>query len=460
MCYYEKILVNMNCYRLYAPDIILGGLVLYNSSINGLTFDDAIDFFKDNVGALAIIDGKADFFKTVVRKGIFKDIIGETGSYHDLIEKLWFHFNKSSASVIEDYHVFIPAAGTFTGKYSRRVNISVMNVFHTIQMTIYPLKEKDMYLFILDELDDNQSLDEIMTDRKINTIQNTYLFSMYIDLEKDSISSISITEMSDEVINQHLKYSEWRMMIVNMINADDQALFLERSSPEYLKAHFAPGRTSSFDCLMKNLEGKYIWVKLIFSRTETNNPDDYRFVYMVQDIHENAEELMSTLKKYEDLASKDSLTSLYNHGRIETEISNAITECGKTECSISVMMLDIDYFKQINDTFGHAAGDSALKYFTNIITDYVKDMNSFVGRWGGEEFVVVCYDTDKDKAASAAEGLRQKVEAAKIPQIGCITCSIGVTSIEAEDTTVSAFERVDRALYDAKENGRNCIKAI
>ena len=431
-----------------------------SSRFNELTIDDAVGYFKENVGALAVVDSSCDTYKTVVRRGIFKNIILETGSYHDLIVKLWFHFNKSSDSVIEDYHVFIPASGTFSGKYSRRVNLSVMDVPHVVQMSIYPLKEDDMYLFILDELDDNQYVDEMMTNNKINTIQNTYLFSMYIDLEKDSISSISITEISDEVINQHLKYSEWRMMIVNMISPDDQALFLERSSPEYLKSHFAPGRTSSFDCLMKNLEGKFIWVKLIFSRTETNNPDDYRFVYMVQNIHETAVELMSTLKKYEELASKDPLTSLYNHGRIETEISNAVTKRSKNDTSVSIMMLDIDYFKHINDTYGHAVGDSALKSFTKMITEYVKDRNAFVGRWGGEEFIVVCYDTDKNETLDIAEGLRQKISVSPIPQVGNITCSIGVTAIEPNDSSCEAFKRVDRALYSAKESGRNCVKAM
>ena len=431
-----------------------------SSRIEALSADDAITFFRDNVGALAIIDGKADVYKTVMRRGIFSHIVDNSGKYHDLIEKLWFHFNKSSESVIEDYHVFIPAAGTFTGKYSRRVKLSVMGVLHVVQMSIYPLSEKDMYLFILDELDDNQYIDEVMTDKKINTIQNTYLFSMYIDLVKDTISSISITEISDEVINQHLKYSEWRMMIVNMISPDDQALFLERSSPEYLKTHFAPGRTSSFDCLMKNLGGDFIWVKLIFSRVATNNPDDYRFVYMVQDIHENAVELMDTLKKYEDLASKDPLTSLYNHGRIETEISNAVNKLGKCGGNISILMLDIDYFKGINDTFGHAVGDAALKYFTGVVNEYIKSENTFVGRWGGEEFIVVCYDTDKDAALSIAEGLRQKISESPIPQVGNITCSIGVTSIVTNDSSSAAFERVDRALYDAKQSGRNCVKAV
>ena len=238
-------------------------------------------------------------------------------------------------------------------------------------MNIYPLENTPYYVFLLDEMAADDGDEEAITNKKVNTIQNTYLFSMYVDLVKDTTSSISITEVSDETMdNTQISYSAWRMMIVNMIWPDDQPLFLERSDPEYLKKNIAPGRTSSFDCQMQNLSGEYIWVKLIFSRAETKNEDDFRFVYMVQDIHENAVELMSTLKKYENLASKDPLTGLYNHGRIETEIMNAVEGCKKDGYCASMMIMDIDFFKRVNDEYGHAVGDMTLSHFADTVSGY------------------------------------------------------------------------------------------
>ena len=95
-------------------------------------------------------------------------------------------------------------------------------------MTIYPMDDEGRYLLILDELDGSQYVDESLTHKKVSTIQNTYLFSMYADIVRDTINSISVTEISDEVMNQQLKYSEWRLMIVNMIWPEDQSLFLQR----------------------------------------------------------------------------------------------------------------------------------------------------------------------------------------------------------------------------------------
>ena len=424
------------------------------------TLENVVAFVTEEVDSIIVVDGKNDRYKTIVRKGVFVDFIEEQGLYKDLIAKLWYHFNNSSTGVVEDYHVFIPTSGKFIGKYSKRLNIECHGVPHVIQMTIYPTAQEDIYIFVLDELDGSQYVDETLTNNKVKSIQNTYLFSMYVDIVQDTTNSISVTEISDEVMNQQLKYSEWRMMIVNMIWPDDQALFLQRTSPEYLKKNLAPGKTSSYDCLMMNLEGKYIWVKLIFSRAETNNDEDFRFVFMVQDIHDNTVELMSTLKKYEELASKDTLTSVYNHGRIETEIRNAIESKKRKQQNTSIMMIDIDYFKSVNDRFGHSVGDATLVRFVNTILDIIKARGAVLGRWGGEEFVVVLYDADAENSFNFAEKLRNQVAETDFENVGHITCSIGITQIDINDDFGNAFDRMDKAVYEAKSAGRNCVKVI
>ena len=430
-----------------------------NFNLNEMTLEKAIDFFKDNVGALVIADSKNDSYKFVVRRGIFNKLVAESGGkYHELIEKLWYHLSKTSDTVSEKYQSFVMTSGSFSGKYSRKVEVMVDDIACIVQVTIYPLKEKETYLFILDELDDSQSMDETLTTQKVKTFQNTYLFSMYIDLVKDTIHGISVTELSDDVINQELKYTQWRMMIVNAINKDYQGQFLEWSDPEYLKVKFVPGQTASFDCLMSNLEGKEIWVKLIFSRVGTNNPDDYRYIYMVQNINEEAQELRNTLAQYADRASKDPLTSIYNHGRMETEINNALIDKVAKGEAVSIMIMDIDFFKHVNDNYGHAVGDDTLRHFAALLNDYLNKNNGVVGRWGGEEFVAVCYDADRERAVAIAEDIRQKVAAENFEVVGNITCSIGVTTLNTSDDFERAYRRMDNALYEAKSSGRNCVR--
>ena len=435
---------------------------MVEKALEDYSVEDIPELIKGYVDAVVVADYELNKYRSIFRKGMFENLLDDEGSYHDLIEKIVFHFNESNEKITEDYRVFLSSYGEFRGKYSRRIKLRLEDDSqpHIIQMSVYPLTDHKKYLFIMDELDDNEYEEEYSTTKKVNTIQNTFLFSMYIDLVHDTTSSISITEISDDTVNASIKYSDWRFMIVNMIWPEDKDQFLRRTDPEYLKKNFTPGRTASFDCMMQNLEGKYIWVKLIFSRAETNNEDDYRFVFMVQNIHDNSVELLSALKKYEELALTDSLTGVYNHGGIETELYNAINKRQKSEESVSLMMLDLDYFKKVNDTYGHSAGDITLKTFSKIIKDYVSEENAAVGRWGGEEFVIIANGRSADQFYEMAEQLRKKVEEYEFPEIGHISCSIGVTELKKDDNFDDAFNRLDKAMYTSKNEGRNKVTLL
>ncbi|MBR2751303.1 MAG: GGDEF domain-containing protein [Clostridiales bacterium] len=430
-----------------------------DKKLTDFSINDVSELFLKNIDAVILVDATIDQYRAVIRRGFFEGFLKETGSYHDLILDLWFHFNDSNEKVSEDYQIFADNTGVFTKKYSRRLKLVLENEEkpHLVQMTVYPLVATEKYLFVLDEFDDNESMQESLTTKKINTIQSSYLFSMYIDLVQDTTSSINVTEISEDVVNYNLKYSDWRMMIVNMIWPEDQEQFLRRTDPEYLKKNFTPGRTSSYDCMMRNLEGKFIWVKLIFSRAQTNNDEDYRFVFMVQDIHENSMEILSTLKKYEEMAITDPLTGVFNHGEIETQLHNALSIRQNNDEPISVMLLDLDMFKKVNDNFGHSAGDTTLKHFAKIMKEFAIKENAAVGRWGGEEFVIVCYNKNADGVKEIAEKLRKEVEEYVFPEIEHITCSVGVTELKAEDGFEDVFNRIDKAMYASKHNGRNMV---
>jgi diguanylate cyclase (GGDEF)-like protein len=280
---------------------------------------------------------------------------------------------------------------------------------------------------------------------------------MYIDIVHDTTSSISISEISDDTVNASIKYSEWRMMIVNMIWPEDQEQFLRRTDPDYLKKNFTPGRTSSFDCMMRNLEGKYIWVKLIFSRAETSNEDDYRFVFMVQNIHENSVELLLTLKKYEKLALTDPLTGIFNHGGIETEIYNAINIRSKTEEPVSLMMLDIDFFKKVNDTMGHEFGNVVIYVLARCL-EKISGANVFVARYGGEEFGILTSGIDEAEVFKLIDAIRMEFSQRKYRETSKRnTFSGGIARYESGMEVTDLFREADEMLYVAKDNGKNKI---
>ena len=422
------------------------------------TKESVSDLLFSKIDAIVIVDAEKDSYNTVKKQGIFEKLVEDEGSYKTLVEKLWFHLNDNPKKIADDYHVFIPMIGQFKGKYVDRINLSLEEKIHQVQISIYPIDDScTKYIFILDELDNSEYMRDFSTARKLDTMQNTFLFSMYVDLIKNVSYSINVTELSDNPQNYDVKYTDWRMMIVNMIWPDDQKLFLERTDPEWLKKNLEPGRATSFDCQMKNLEGEFIWVKLIFSRAATTNEDDFRFVFMVQNIHENHMKLFDTLKRYEELASKDPLTDIFNHGRIETEISNAIEGYNANGKPVSFMMLDIDFFKKVNDKFGHSVGDFVLKGFVKVINEYIAPYEMAIGRWGGEEFVCVCYGMNLEQLKPIADGLRQKIEDSEFEKNIKITCSIGLTEVTKGDTAQIIFDRVDHAMYEAKTGGRNRI---
>ena len=412
----------------------------------------------EKVDAIIIVDAHNDSYHAIKKDGIFKTILDDDGVYQKLVEKLWFHFNDNAGKISDDYHVFIPMIGKFKGKYVDRIKLHFEDKIHLIQISIYPLDEEcNQYMFLMDELDNSEYVREFFTDKKIDTIQSSFLFSMYVDLIKNIAYSINVTEISSNPQNYDIKYTDWRMMIVNMIWPEDQQLFLERTDPEYLKEHLLPGRTTSIDLQMKNLKDVFIWVKLIFSRADTTNEDDFRFVFMVQDIHDSSIQLFNTLKKYEELASKDSLTEIFNHGRIETEISNSIESFNSVNIPVTYMMIDIDYFKKVNDEFGHSVGDQVLKQFVKEVHDFLEPYDIKMGRWGGEEFVCVCYNMDINQIHKIADELREKIAGVEFEKCGKLTCSVGLTDITAGDTAEVVFDRVDKSMYEAKTNGRNCV---
>ena len=425
-------------------------------SIHDVTFERALEYFGNSVDAFLIADQNTNTYRALVRRGIFQELLSEDGLYSDLVQTLWFHFNNSDKPVAEGYQMFIPNLGKFVGKYSKRLKLMVQGVPHIVQMMIVPVADSGRYLFLLDELDGRENDTE--TQKKVSSIQNIYLFTMCFDLVRDTTSSLSLTEVSDETLNYQLSYTAWRDMISNMILPDDKELFLERSDPAYLRSHFVPGHLESVDLQMQNLEGVYIWVKLIFRRMDTTNENDYRFVYMVQNIHEATVSMQATLRHYEELAFRDPMTKVFNHGRLEAELNNAIEAFNRDGAAVSLLILDVDHFKSVNDRFGHAVGDTTLIHFAELVDRALLERNAVFGRWGGEEFAAVIYDMEAAELQRTAEMIRRQVAEEPFETVGSITCSIGCSVLQQEDTAETWFERTDQAVYEAKAAGRNCVR--
>ncbi|MCL7462884.1 diguanylate cyclase [Pseudomonas sp. NW5] len=156
-------------------------------------------------------------------------------------------------------------------------------------------------------------------------------------------------------------------------------------------------------------------------------------------------------------ASHDSLTGLYNRRAGERELERAFAARVDDGQPLSVLLLDIDHFKAINDTWGHPAGDVALQQVAELLRTQVRSTDRVV-RWGGEEFLIVLPHCPLHTAHTLAEHLRASLAATEIPEIGHLTLSIGVAEMEDQETLAGLVSRADRALYKAKKEGRNCTR--
>ncbi|OYZ58055.1 MAG: hypothetical protein B7Y17_06170, partial [Sulfuricurvum sp. 24-42-5] len=159
------------------------------------------------------------------------------------------------------------------------------------------------------------------------------------------------------------------------------------------------------------------------------------------------------------IATIDKLTGIYNRHKFEELMIFEMERSRRSGEPLSLILIDIDNFKNVNDTYGHDIGDEVLKYLVKIIQDHIRQMDIFA-RWGGEEFLLLSPSTDLDKAQLLAEKLRQAVEKADFPKVLRITISEGVSSFGEKESFDEVFKRVDRGLYWAKEHGRNQVGAI
>lgn len=159
----------------------------------------------------------------------------------------------------------------------------------------------------------------------------------------------------------------------------------------------------------------------------------------------------------EKMATLDSLTGVLIRGEV-IRYANCELQRQKRHSKIfSLLMIDIDHFKGINDQYGHLNGDKALVNVAQTIFENSREID-IVGRYGGEEFLVVCPETDIDAAFSLAERIRQGVENLTLENIPTISCSIGVAAYAQHDTIESLIDDADAAMYKAKESGRNQVQ--
>ncbi len=172
------------------------------------------------------------------------------------------------------------------------------------------------------------------------------------------------------------------------------------------------------------------------------------------ELHRLIEERTRELEK---LSVTDQLTKLYNRRKIDKILATEIEQARRYNHSFSLILIDIDYFKKINDNYGHLVGDRVLQTLSKLFISNIRKTD-MVGRWGGEEFLIISMEKDLQKVQVFVEKLRALVDNHHFETVGNITCSFGVSHFSQGDSIDSLLKRADIALYHAKNAGRNCVK--
>jgi diguanylate cyclase (GGDEF)-like protein/PAS domain S-box-containing protein len=215
-----------------------------------------------------------------------------------------------------------------------------------------------------------------------------------------------------------------------------------------LSQQLEEGELPQSELKCKARDGTLFWIDVLFDRILDSKGTAIGYTAIMHDITDK--------KRIETLSVTDALTGLNNRGRLDEALAVEANRASRYGTSLSIVLFDIDYFKKINDTFGHQAGDIVLIQVAEIITTRTREVD-ISGRWGGEEFMVICPQTGIKGAQELAEELRMAIASYEFGEVGEVTCSLGVAEYSRNEAIEDMLLRVDTALYQSKKEGRNRV---
>lgn len=213
------------------------------------------------------------------------------------------------------------------------------------------------------------------------------------------------------------------------------------------------GDSAFFEWTHKNIDGELFTVEVSVSYIKILDEEVYLSCWRDLSLFKEQEK---QLKELQNISNTDYLTGICNRRHFDELIHLEVTRSNRYNTKLSLIMLDIDHFKQVNDLFGHSIGDRALIELVNIIKNQKRETDIFA-RWGGEEFCLLIPNIDSRKAECLAEKYRNMVENHTFPEVGKLTISLGVTEYLRGEPIDSMLKKADKALYYAKNSGRNSV---
>lgn len=307
-----------------------------------------------------------------------------------------------------------------------------------------PFQSEELNVRVDNHIRSNQLQVELKKSSK-NNIHLLEIINRYVSFIKISPSGI-IQEISDNFCKQIQCDKESLIgKNISILKSGNTERILYKKIWETIQSE----ETFSFDVEDRNFSGGTNWYHVTLSQNYNDKNELLGYIAF----YENIDEKM----RFKYAAQTDRLTGLLNRAKIDDILQSEIKRASRNHSMLSVILVDIDYFKEVNDQYGHQTGDLILQEFATLLSNNIRETD-FIGRWGGEEFLLICPHTDSDGAFALAENLRKRVELTNFSVIGSKTSSFGIAEFYETDTIENVFKNVDYALYNAKNMGRNQVQ--
>jgi diguanylate cyclase (GGDEF)-like protein len=318
------------------------------------------------------------------------------------------------------------------------------------------VKEKVKILVVDDEIVIREMLAQHLTDEGFSVVSvesgEEALEIFRIDQEHLVITDIRMGGMSGVQLLEEVK------------KLDEDAMVIIITSHASLDSAVATLRAGAYDYIFKPFEDLDLITEVV-----NRAMDKIALLHENRTLVENLEQsnlrMEETNETLRELAIRDGLTGLFNHRHFKDVLDREVTRASRYERPMCLLMLDVDHFKDYNDTNGHPAGDEVLKTLSGIITTRLRDVD-ISARYGGEEFAILLPETDMSAGKVLAEEIRAQVEShgfdgQDTQPLGTVSVSIGVAEYprDSEDAS-SLLKKADEALYRAKSEGRNRVVSV
>ncbi|MGL5260206.1 MAG: sensor domain-containing diguanylate cyclase [Lachnospiraceae bacterium] len=473
-----------------------------------------IEWFADEVNEVKKLDAYNEMMSTIVVSSGTNIYLGIANSLHEYTIEQNYTFEDLNAHAVlskdlpNDHWYF----ECISDPKDYLLNVDIDKVYNRKRVWLNCKVSRDgiNYGVLCTALDFSQVVEKLFSEYENQGVRSL-IVDEYGNVQMDStllrdetfLYTLDIPHISDEILDTQLLSTINASIkpMDNYFNSESVTKVLELSNKDYQYATIAPISSTTWSVItlynssalfaLSTLAPVFIIIAIIFiifllliNTSLSNmilNPLD-QLIKSIQQVNGNFNERVYGLERDDEIGilattiqnmkdslidalSKvhyDALTGIYNRRYFDENIRNLIATLYRSNSELSILLLDIDYFKKYNDTYGHNAGDECLKKVATILSDIITRSSDFVSRYGGEEFVIILPNTDLSGACLIAKKIIDSFEEANIPHVSSnvrnyVTVSIGVAThpISKEDTPEDYILRADKALYLSKEHGRN-----